>query len=334
MQMRPLGSSGINASVVALGTWVMGGWMWGGHRKADSIAAIHASLDAGINFLDTAPIYGFGLSEAIVGEALQGRRDQAIIATKCGMVTDPSLGEFKFRSHAAGRSDLGLIDVHVCNRPDSIRREVETSLQRLRTDSIDLYQTHWQDSTTPIEDTMAVLTDLKQQGKIRAIGVCNATVPQMQEYAKLGPLDSDQEQYSMLDRDLEGKQLPYCQKQNIAVLAYSPLARGLLTGKMSPEREFEEGDVRGDDPRFSRENRRAVSRLLEHLQPVASGHHVSLPQLVLAWTFHQPGLTHVLAGARNPRQAVENAAAGEVSLSAEDLAEIRTALDRFSQELA
>src|SRR5690606_14878724 len=139
----------------------------------DSIQAIHAALDAGINFLDTAPIYGFGVSETIVGKAIQGRRDKVVLATKCGMVANTRQGDFKFSSDAQGPNPHGLIDIYVHNRPDSIRLEVERSLERLQTDYIDLYQTHWQDPTTPIADTMGALLDLKQQGKIRAIGVCN-----------------------------------------------------------------------------------------------------------------------------------------------------------------
>ena len=191
MQTRPLGVSGIEASVVGFGAWAIGGWMWGGANEADAIRAIHAALDAGINLIDTAPIYGFGSSEEIVGKALQGRRDRAVIATKCGMVTGTKLGAPKFRSTALGSSENGHIDVRIYNHPDSIRDEVEWSLKRLQTDHIDLFQTHWQDPTTPIDDTMDALLSLKQAGKIRAIGVCNASVDQaLREYASRGELDS------------------------------------------------------------------------------------------------------------------------------------------------
>jgi methylglyoxal reductase len=333
MRMRPLGASQIEASVVGFGAWAIGGWMWGGTNESDAIRAIHAALDAGINLIDTAPIYGFGSSEEIVGKALAGRRDQAVIATKCGMVTGTKLGSPKFRSTALGSSEFGHLDVRIFNHPDSIRAEVELSLKRLQTDRIDLYQTHWQDSTTSIDDTMDALLSLKQAGKIRAIGVCNASVAQMDEYASRGPLDSDQEKYSMLDRKLEAEQLPYCREHHVAVLAYSPLAMGMLTGKIGPEREFGAGDIRGKQPRFSKENRTKVARMLGEMQPIAKRHKLSLAQLVIAWTASQPGLTHVLCGARTPEQASENAVAGSVELPAADLQAVNEIAARYSKEI-
>lgn len=326
MLMRPLGQSDIEASVVAFGAWAIGGWMWGGTDQNESIRAIHAAIDNGINLIDTAPIYGFGLSEQVVGRAIRDRRDRVVLATKCVMICDPTVGELKFNSTAAGPDPQGLIAVHVHAAPDSIRREVDASLQRLGIDHIDLYQTHWQTTTTPIADTMGCLLELKQQGKIRAIGVSNASSQQMDEYRKLGPIDSDQEHYSMMRRDIEQDQLPYCRENSIAVLAYSPLARGLLTGKVGPEREFGEGDQRNGMPQFSKENRQKVAALLEQIGPIADDHGLTLAQLVIAWTFHQPGLTHVLAGARTPQQAEENAAAGDVDLTDDELEAIENAL--------
>src|SRR5882724_5273624 len=192
MLYRPLGQSGIQASVIGLGTWAIGGWMWGGTDEAKAIRAIQVSLDAGITLIDTAPAYGLGLSETIVGKAVAGRRDKVVIATKCGLVWhvkrgDPFLDE-------KGKA------IHRYLGSESIRYEVEQSLKRLNTDYIDLYQTHWQDVTTPIEETMKTLLDLKKQGKIRAIGVSNCAVEQLEAYRKIGPLDSAQEKYSMLDR--------------------------------------------------------------------------------------------------------------------------------------
>ena len=333
MRMRTLGASGIEASVVGFGAWAIGGWMWGGANEADAIRAIHAALDAGVNLVDTAPIYGFGSSEEIVGKALQGRRDRAVIATKCGMVTNTKLGAPKFRSTALGSSKNGHIDVRIYNHPDSIRDEVEWSLKRLRTDRIDLYQTHWQDPTTPIDDTMDALLSLKRAGKIRAIGVCNASVAQMRQYASRGPLDSDQERYSMLDRKLEAEQLPYCREHHVAVLAYSPLAMGMLTGKMDPAREFGAGDIRGEQPRFSRENRQSVADMLHEFQPIADRNRLTLTQLVIAWTASQPGLTHVLCGARTPEQAVENAAAGNVEMPPAELQAVNEIVARYGKEI-
>jgi len=330
MRTRPLGQSGIEASTVGLGAWAMGGWMWGGTDESESIDAIHAALDAGVNLIDTAAIYGFGRSEIIVGKAIRDRRDKAIVATKCSMICDPTRGVFKFRSTASGPDPNGHVVIHICSAPDSIRREVEASLKRLGTDFIDLYQTHWQDTTTPFEDTMAALVDLKQQGKIRAIGVCNASSGQMDGYRKVGALDSDQEHYSMILRDIEQDQLPYCQNHGIAVLAYSPLSRGLLTGKVGPDRQFSPGDHRPGLQRFRMENRRRVAAMLEKFQPIAEGRGITLAQLAIAWTLAQPGLTHALCGARTVKQTQENAAAGDIELAASELQTISAAIDEYA----
>lgn len=328
MQMRPLGSSGIEASVVGLGAWAIGGWMWGGTEERQSIEAIHAAIDSGANLIDTAPIYGFGRSEEIVGKAIRDRRDKVVLATKCSMVCNPNVGQYKFNSDALGPNPNGTITIHIYLGPDSIRREIETSLKRLQTDYVDLYQTHWQDPTTPVEDTMGTLVELKQEGKIRAIGVCNASSEHMEQYARVGPLDSDQELYSMLDRKLEAEQLPYCREHDIAVLAYSPLARGLLTGKVGPERQFAEGDQRRAMLRFSTKSREKIAGLLEQFRPIAEGHGITLAQLVIAWTVRQPGVTHALCGARTAQQARENTAAGRVALSDEELQQVTRAVDQ------
>src|SRR5579864_4995578 len=185
MIYRSLGQSGITASVVAHGTWALGGWMWGGTDVRQSVRSIQTSLDAGVNFIDTAPAYGLGLSERIVGEAIRGRRDKVIISTKCGLVWHTTKGTY-FVTLEGNR-------IHRYLGPESIRYEVEHSLRRLETDYIDLYQTHWQDPTTPIEETMGTLLDLKKQGKIRAIGVSNCTVEQLRRYRAVGPVDAAQE---------------------------------------------------------------------------------------------------------------------------------------------
>lgn len=327
MKMRKLGSSNIDASVVAFGSWAVGGWMWGGTNETDSIHAVHAALDSGINLIDTAPIYGFGLSESLIGKALKGRRDKAVIATKCGMVANTRKGEFKFNSTASGADENGHIGIYIHLAPESIEREVEMSLRRLGTDYIDLYQTHWQEEATPREETMAMLLRLKEQGKIRAVGVSNADISQMREYFSLASIDTDQEKYSMLDRELENEQLPFCRENNISVLAYSPLAQGLLTGKMTPDREFAKGDVRRGSPRFSVENRKRVNTMLNSFQSLAEEKQATLAQLAIAWTFHQPGLTHVLCGARNPDQARENAGAGDIRLEPDDVRQMTNAIN-------
>ncbi len=330
MRTRTLGKSGIEASVVGLGTWAIGGWMWGGTNEADSIRAIQAALDAGITLIDTAPIYGFGVSEELVGKAIKGRREQVVLATKCGLVWDREGGDYYFDSDDEHPRQGGGYTVYKYLAPESIRQEVEQSLKRLQTETIDLYQTHWQESQTPREETMAALLALKHEGKIRAIGVSNIEPEQLREYESVGAVDAVQEKYSMLDRGQEQKLLPWCRKQSIAFLAYSPIAQGLLTGKLGPERIFAEGDLRAQRERFSVENRRRIQQMLDAYRSVTDAHGVTPAQLAIAWALHQPGCTHALVGARNPAQAIENAAAGELLLADEELALIGAAIDDYA----
>ncbi len=330
--------SGFDASVVAFGAWAVGGWMWGGAERSESILAIRAAIESGINLIDTAPVYGFGASEEIVGEAIKDfKREEVIIASKCGIIWHEERGEFicasdekekKAQSSTAG-ADKKL---YRCLAPKMIRWEVEQSLQRLQIDYIDIYQTHWQEATTPIADTMGALLELKQEGKIRAIGCSNASVQEMQEYLRVGQLDVDQEKYNMLDREMEqkGKNLDFVEENGLAFLAYSPLAQGMLTGKIDAGRVFGAGDQRNHKPRFEVENRRRVAAMLEEFVPVADKHKISLGQLVIAWTFQQQGCSHVLIGARTPEQARENAFAGGVSLSAEDLRLMRAVIEKHA----
>ena len=321
MLQRKLGASGIDASVVGLGTWAIGGWMWGGADEPDAVEAVQAAVDHGVNLIDTAPMYGFGRSEEIVGKAIAGRRDKVVLATKCGLRWDLEKGQFFFHTDENHPTQgPSKVKVHRYLGPESIRQELERSLKRLGTDCIDLYQTHWQDGTTPVEDTMAELLKQKDAGKIRAIGVSNCDLDQLRAY---GAIDSDQERFSMLDRHIEEKgTLAHCRENHVAVLAYSPLEQGLLTGKVAPLREFAEGDQRRNNPSFSVANRRRIGTMLAGLEPVADAHSLTMAQLVIAWTFHQDGVTHVLCGARRPKQAVENAAAGDVNLTAEELAKM------------
>ncbi|MDP8244938.1 MAG: aldo/keto reductase [Candidatus Hinthialibacter antarcticus] len=320
MKRRTLGQSGIEASVIVLGTWAIGGTWWGGTDEAASIDAIRAAIDNGVNCIDTAAVYGFGVSETLVGKAIEGRRDQVVIATKCGLRWDFDKGEHFF--------DLEGKSVNRHLAADSIRWEVEQSLARLNIDCIDLYQTHWQDPTIPAEETMATLQDLKREGKIRAIGVSNCDAERMKQYASAGPLDCDQEKFSMLDPEIKEDQLPHCMENNIALLAYSPMAMGLLTGKLTPERKLKEGDVRLVRSRFSTENRARVLAMLNEFQPIAEHYELTIAQLVLAWTIAQPGVTHVLAGARNADQALENVKAGNTEISENDL----TAIDKILEK--
>jgi aryl-alcohol dehydrogenase-like predicted oxidoreductase len=288
--------------------------MWGGTDTKKSVRSVQASLEAGVNFIDTAPAYGLGLSERIVGEAIRGRRDKVILATKCGLVWHTTKGTF-FVDQDGSR-------IHRYLGAESIRYEVEHSLRRLETDYIDLYQTHWQDPTTPIEETMSTLLDLKKQGKIRAIGVSNCTVEQVRRYRAVGPVDAAQEKYSMLHRDLEREYLPYCAENHIAVLAYSPLANGLLTGKVDPDYIFPEDDMRRNSPMFNRESRVQVKEMLDRMQPVSKKYSFTYGQMAIAWTLAQPGITHALVGARDARQATANAWAGSVLLAAADVARV------------
>jgi aryl-alcohol dehydrogenase-like predicted oxidoreductase len=326
MKTRPLGSSGIQASAVAFGAWALGGWRWGGSDDKTSIDAVQAGIDAGITLIDTAPAYGFGHGEEVVGKAIQGRRDKVVIATKCGLAWNTTKGTLFFVSDEKGRNDAGQYRIHKTLDPEIVRRDLEGSLKRLGTEYVDLYLTHWQDVTIPIEDTMALLLDLKKQGKIRAIGACNAKVADLERYKSRGPIDADQERYSMLDRDLEKEQLPWCRKNNTAVLAYSPLHHGLLTGKIAPDREFKEGDLRRGHASFTPENLRKTGAMLDRIQPIADARGLTMGQLVIAWTVAQPGLTHALVGARTRQQAIENAKAGDVELTPAELATISSAL--------
>lgn len=307
MKKEKLGQSPLQASKIILGTWVTGGEEFGPADESESIEAIRTSLASGIQTIDTAPIYGRGLAESIVGKAIRGRREDVVIATKVGLRWDLEEGEFNFEAADGAR-------IHKNLRPASIREEVEQSLRRLGVESIDLLQTHWPDATTPIAETMGCLLELKKEGKIRAIGACNVDPAQLDEYLSVGPLDSLQILYSMIDRDAEAALLPKALDHGLAVLAYSPLAMGLLSGKLGPERTFPPGDVRSWSPRFTTENRRKTAVLLEQLTPIAKEHQLTIAQLVIAWTLAQPCLTHVLCGARNATQAAENAAAGQARL--------------------
>jgi methylglyoxal reductase len=318
MKQRELGASGLRASVVGLGTFAMGGWFWGGTDERKAIEAIQASIDLGVNLIDTAPIYGFGLAESIVGKAIQGRRERVLLATKVGLRWNTERGEFFTHADDQGpRGEPSRYRVHKYLGPEGIAYEVEESLRRLGTDVIDLYQTHWQEATTPIEVTMEALLKLKQQGKIRAIGVSNVDVEQLARY---GQVASAQEKFSLLDRDIEKRGLvDYCVAHRIAILSYFTLEQGLLTGAMSPDRRFAEGDTRRTNPHFGPERITEINRILGQLRPFAEKYRTTLPQLVIALTALQPGITHVLVGARDAAQARENAGGGLLDLADEDV---------------
>ncbi|MCX7010289.1 MAG: aldo/keto reductase [Kiritimatiellaeota bacterium] len=319
MQQRELGSSGIQASVVAFGAWAIGGgpW-WGPTDDAESIRAIHAALDAGINLIDTAPVYGFGRSEEVIGKALKGRRDRAVIATKCGLWWDDDTGVIHFEQ--LGHKVRRTLD------PRTIRLEVEASLKRLDTDRIDVLQTHWQAPEafkTPIADTMACLLDLKQQGKIRSIGASNVTTAEMTDYRCCGALDVCQPRYSLLDRRIEADILPYCHQNKISTLVYSPLEQGLLTGKLGMDKKFTADEFRNRIAWFKPANRARALAMLAGWKDLTGKYNCTTGQLVIAWTIAQPGVTCALCGARKAADAIENAGAGAVHLDAADIARIR-----------
>ncbi|MBS1602300.1 MAG: aldo/keto reductase [Bacteroidetes bacterium] len=324
MEYRQLGESGIKASAITFGAWAIGGWMWGGSERKDAVEAIRASYEQGVTSIDTAAVYGMGLSEEIVGEALQGiPRDRVQVMTKFGMRWDMRKGDFAFKSQDNNGKPL---DIYKYGGKESIIKECEDSLRRLRTDYIDLYQQHWPDVTTPISETMEALAGLIKAGKIRAAGVSNYDRAQMIEAEKTLSLASDQVPYSMVRRDIEKDLVPYCIEKKKAILAYSPLQRGVLTGKIRPGYTFNEGDNRGDSKYFTGDNLTRINAFLEELRPLAAEKGASLAQLVIRWTLEQPGITIALVGARNAQQAVQNAGAIRVRLSTEEVAMINSKL--------
>ena len=329
MEYTELGNSGVRVSRIAFGSWAAGGWMWGGTEQNDAVGAIRASFDLGVTSIDTAPIYGQGLSEQIVGEAIKGLpRDKVQLLTKFGMRWDLAKGDFAMKTRNNDGQD---IDVYKYAAPESIIKECEDSLRRLGTDYIDLYQIHWPDKTTPIPETMEAVLRLVEQGKVRAVGVSNYSVEQMQEAEKVLPLASNQVPYSMVRRAIEKDLVPYTLAHHKAILAYSPMQLGLLTGKIKPGQPFEESDLRARHPLFTAENVTHVNAFLGKIRPMAESKNATLGQLVLRWTLAQPGISVVLAGARNPEQAVQNAHAIDVELSPQEVDFISQQLEQMPQ---
>lgn len=324
MQYRSLGGSGIDASRVGLGTWLTG-------VEADeraSIRVIHAALDAGITLIDTAPSYGWGRAEEILGRAIRGRREQAVIATKCGIWWADARGSFNGQKE--GR------DTYICLQAETMRLEVEASLKRLNIEAIDLLQVHKpaiEPQLTPIEETMGCLLDLKREGKVRAIGVSNVSMEQLGCYQTYGNLDTQQCHYNMLNRGPERTFLPYCRGQNIASLTYTSLEQGLLTGKVTLDREFDPEDFRRDVgewmPWFKPQNLARLLSTFTGWQELLEHYQCSIAQLVIAWTAFESRASHVLCGSRSAQQALENAAGGDIVLSDADAARITTDLDQL-----
>jgi aryl-alcohol dehydrogenase-like predicted oxidoreductase len=307
MEYMQFGATDLQVSRIALGTWAMGGRLWGGTNVDDAILAACEAIDMGITTIDTAPAYGFGLSERIVAQAIARSgvpREQLIIATKAGLDWDEDE------------------NVTRNSKPERIRKEIEDSLRYLNTDYIDIYQIHWPDLDTPIEETAAAMEKLYEEGKIRAIGVSNYNVEQMEAWRKVAPLHSNQPQFNLFERHAQEEIIPYCLENNIAVLAYSPLARGLLTGKYDEEVIFPEGDTRADDAKFQGQQFRRNLRVIAELKKLARARSKTVAQLAVRWVLDQPGLTVALWGARRPGQITEAAGAADWTLSSEELAKI------------
>lgn len=318
----------MNLSVITFGAWAAGGWMWGGAERKQAVEAIRASYELGVNTIDTAPIYGQGTSEEIVGEAIKGiARDKVHILTKYGMRWDLAKGDLAMRSKDnAGRE----IDIYRYAGKESIIKECEDSLRRLGTDYIDLYQIHWPESTTPIQESMEAVAQLIKQGKVRYAGVCNYNVEQLEEASTYIDVVSNQVPYSMVKRRIEAEVIPYCIEHKRSILAYSPMERGLLTGKIKPGHVFNEGDHRATLSYFNDENLKRINTFLAAIKPIADGKGIALGQLVLLWTLAQPGITLTLVGARDARQAIQNAKTTDASISAEEVAAISAALEKLT----
>jgi len=299
MEKRRLGTSDIQITPILMGTWQAGKRMWVGIEDSETTKAIRAAFEAGITTIDTAEVYGEGHSEQIVAQALSDVRDKAVYATKV------------FANHL---------------KYDQVLEACDRSLKNLKTDYIDLYQIHWpsgkfNSEIVPIEETMSALNQLKQQGKIRAIGVSNFARTQIEEAAQYGRIDSLQPPYSLFWRQVEHDAMPYCIENDISILAYSPLAQGLLTGKFGSSHKFDPADNRAKNKLFQGENYERANLALEKLRPIAERHHTSLGNLAIAWLIAQPQ-TQAIVGARNAEQAAANAKAVDIHLSPDELQEI------------
>lgn len=327
MVYNELGQSGIKLSAITFGAWAIGGFMWGGSNEKKGIDAIKRGYDLGVTSIDTAPIYGLGLSEELVGKAIKGNRENYQILTKFVMRWKKTGTQKEFSSQK-GYDELWE-NVYLDARKESVMKEAEDSLRRLGTDYIDYYQMHWPVDDVPLDETMEALVRLKEQGKIRAAGVCNFSAEQLREAEKTVRIEADQVSYSMVRRDIEQDVTPYVVENNKGIIAYSPMQRGLLTGKFSPDTKLNEGDNRKDSRFFQPENIRRVNEFLSKIKPIADEHNATLAQLALSWTLHQPGVIVALAGSRDPRQIEDNANAADLKLTDEELQTINKYLDEL-----
>jgi aryl-alcohol dehydrogenase-like predicted oxidoreductase len=327
MQTRTLGKSDLQITPIIFGAWAIGGWMWGGSDEDESVQAIESAIASGVNCIDTAAIYGMGHSEQLVAKAIKGKRDKLIIATKCGMRWDSDEGSEPWPQKNNQGED---VIIRKNSKPQSIMHECEQSLKRLGIDVIDLYQIHWPDSSTPVEDSIRAMEKLRQQGKIRAIGVSNYNAEWLRKGNAVAAIASDQPPYSLLRRQIEKDVLPFARENNIGVICYSPMERGLLTGAITPDRKFPSGDDRNNGKMFSVENRQRVAAALQKIKPIADKHKASFAQIVINWTAHVPGISAAIVGARNAQQAEHNAKAFDFTLSADEMGQIRRAFDDVS----
>jgi aryl-alcohol dehydrogenase-like predicted oxidoreductase len=322
MHTRKLGFSDLHLTTIGLGTWAMGGggWAfgWGAQDDADTIAAIRRALELGINWIDTAAVYGVGHSEEMVGKAIAGRRDEVIIATKCSRVWNP--GETR---------PFGRL------KADSIRREAEDSLRRLGVEVIDLYQIHRPEPDEDIEEGWGVIADLIREGKVRYGGVSNFDVAQIKRVQAIHPVASLQPPYSMVRREVEAELLGFCAANDIGVIAYSPMQAGLLTGSFSRKRaaQLPDDDWRRRNSQFQEPQLSANLDLVEALRPIAERNGRTLAQLAIAWVLRRPEVTAAIVGARRPSQIEETAPAADWVLGAADIAEIEALLDKREQAL-
>lgn len=315
MQTRPLGNSDMQISVLGFGAWAVGGGGWvgsmGPQKEADSVPAIHAALDSGMNWIDTAALYGLGHSEEVVARAVAGRNPRPYIFTKCERVWDKNR------------------NVGASLKAASIRRECEDSLRRLKVDVIDLYQIHWPEPEEDIEEGWTEMARLKEEGKVRWIGVSNFSVSQMKRAQAIAPITTLQPPYSLVTRDVEREILPYAKQSNIGVIVYSPMAAGLLTGAMTKERvaNFAEEDWRRRLPNFQEPLLSRNLRLVEHLREIGKGLGRSPGEVAIAWTLRHPAVTGAIVGARSPKQIEGIIGAADFHLAQSEIDEIERALD-------
>jgi aryl-alcohol dehydrogenase-like predicted oxidoreductase len=310
MQTRQLGASDMRITTVGFGAWAIGGgdwaFSWGAQDDNESIAAIHRALDRGVNWIDTAAVYGLGHSEEIVGRAVKGRAEKPFIFTKCARRWDESRKIYKSIKAA------------------SVREECENSLRRLGVDAIDLYQIHWPEPDEDVEEGWETMARLKEEGKVRHIGVSNFNVSQLERAQRIAPITSLQPPYSLIRRGVEEAILPFCREHNIGVIAYSPMQSGLLTGAMTPERVagFPADDWRRNNPEFKEPRLSRNLRLAQLLGEIGSRHGASAGEVAIAWVLANPAVTGAIVGARSPSQVDGTVGAMDLSLSADDLAQI------------